>query len=858
MRRPVSVVSSSRKTMLFDKLRLPIHPAALGTTVGVSLTVLLFGILRAQAVPAGKQAGGKSAVSKPRFVPVPAAKARPASATPRNGEKIYRELCAPCHGANGEGGKGYRMPLTGEESVGGLSRFIASSMPPDAKTKLPADEAKKVAAYIHETFYSPVAQMRNKPPRVELSRLTVRQYSNAVTDLLGSFRKSEPVDEKRGLRAKYFKARRAKETVLERVDPEIRFDFGTGSALPAQDDPYQFEMHWQGSVVAPETGEYEFIIRTEQAATLWINDLQEPLIDGRVKSGDGNDYRARLFLLGGRHYPLRLEFFKGVTGVDNLKKLKEKPSQRATLTLQWKMPHRSIEVIPQHCLLPVVAPRMFVLTTPFPPDDRSIGYERGNLVSKEWDAAATEAAFEVAGYVWDNLRELSGVADDAPDRDARLRAFCRQFTSRAFRRPLSDEQAKFFITRQFENAPNLETAIKRVVLLTLKSPRFLYREVEVPEAGATALPAALETASAARDPYDIAARLSFVLWDSLPDEALLKAAANGKLSTRAEVLQQAERMVKDPRTRSKVRAFLLQWLKVEHYPDLAKDAKRFPKFNESVASDLRTSFEMTLEDVVWSEKSDFRELLLTDKFFLNGRLALMYGENLTLNAPFQPVAMDGGRRNGLLTHPYLLSSLAYLDTSSPIHRGVLIARSLLGRTLQPPPEAFTPIPANLHPKLTTRQRVAMQTKPPACASCHTMINPLGFSLEKFDAVGALRTHENGAPVDSSGGYRSRSGEQLKFADAGDLATFLANSDEVHVSFVQKLFHNLVKQPIKAYGPQTQPGLLQAFKTNNFSVRQQIIETAVTAALGPQDAKQTSQTGTLRANNPHRQGGTPRT
>jgi hypothetical protein len=331
----------------------------------------------------------------------------------------------------------------------------------------------------------------------------------------------------------------------------------------------------------------------------------------------------------------------------------------------------------------------------------------------------------------------------------------------------------------------------------------------------------------------VASRLSFVLWDSLPDAALLEAAAKGELATRAQVAGQAERMAADPRAWSKLREFFLQWLKVEHYPDLAKDKKRFPAFTEAVALDLRTSLELTLEDVLQGERSDFRELLLTNKVFLNGRLARVYGAGLAPGAPFQPVAMDYGKRAGVLTHPYLMASFAYVDDSSPIHRGVLIARSVLGRTLLPPPEAFTPIPADLHPKLTTRQRVALQTKPAACASCHNLINPLGFTLEKFDAAGRLRAKENDRPVDASGSYVSRSGKTVTFADARDLARFLAGSDEVHAAFAEQFFHHLVKQPVRAYGPAARADLRKTFAEGGFNVRKQAIETAVLSAMGPE-------------------------
>lgn len=192
--------------------------------------------------------------------------------------------------------------------------------------------------------------------------------------------------------------------------------------------------------------------------------------------------------------------------------------------------------------------------------------------------------------------------------------------------------------------------------------------------------------------------------------------------------------------------------------------------------------------------------------------------------------MDYGRRAGILTHPYLLASFAYIDNSSPIHRGVLIARNVLGRTLMPPPDAFVPLEANLHPKLTTRQRVAMQTQPAACSSCHNLINPLGFSLENFDATGSLRSRENGSRVDATGGYRSRNGKQAKFSGARDMANFLANNEEVHSAFVEKLFQHTVKQPIKAFGLQALPILRQSFRANQFNIRQQMVESAVLSAV----------------------------
>jgi Protein of unknown function (DUF1592)/Protein of unknown function (DUF1588)/Protein of unknown function (DUF1585) len=385
---------------------------------------------------------------------------------------------------------------------------------------------------------------------------------------------------------------------------------------------------------------------------------------------------------------------------------------------------------------------------------------------------------------------------------------------------LTDEQKTFFVDRQFKEAGDPQVAVKRVVLLVLKSPRFLYREI----------------GNSRPDGYDVASRLSFGLWDTLPDRALLDAAAAGQLANREQVASQAERMVGDLRARSKLREFFQQWLKVEQVPDLSKDPKRYSQFNETVASDLRTSLDLFLDDIIGSDAADFRQLLCADYVHLNGRLAQFYGAQLSPDAPFQKVALDPRERAGILTHPYLMSSFAYTASSSPIHRGVFIARSVLGRVLRPPPEAVAPLAPDLHPNLTTRERVTLQTKPESCVSCHGLINPLGFTLEHFDAIGRYRSEENGRPVDASGCYETRKGEIVRFGGVKDLATFLANSDETHTAFVQQLFHYLVKQPIRAYDPRTLPELKRFFAANDFNLRKLMVEIMATSALTSQGVK----------------------
>ena len=434
-------------------------------------------------------------------------------------------------------------------------------MPDDDPGSCVGEDAEKVASYIHDAFYSKTAQARNRPARLELSRLTVRQYHNTVADLIGSFRGPSAWEGPKGLHGEYYKSQRFRnkdDRIIDRVDPTVQFDFGVNLPDASKGIGHRFAIRWEGSVLAPETDDYEFLVRTEHSARLWVNDPQKPLIDRWVKSGNDTEFRESIRLLGGRVYPIRLEFSKGKQGEKDGKKDPDPPPTKATVALLWKPPGQTVDVIPQRFLSPGKGPQILVLQTAFPADDRSVGYERGSSISKAWDQATTDAALEVADYVAAHLGELAGVKDDAGDREAKVRDFCRKFAGRAFRRPLSDEQKSFYLDRQFKAAKSPDAAARRVVLLVLKSPRFLYHE---PKGGL--------------DAYVVACRLSYGLWDSLPDQALLDAAAAGKLATREQIAAQAERMVSDLRTRAKVREFLLQWLKVDRASDVSKDPKVF-------------------------------------------------------------------------------------------------------------------------------------------------------------------------------------------------------------------------------------------------------------------------------------------
>lgn len=747
------------------------------------------------------------------------------------GLAIYKEHCARCHADNGVGTKDVPEQLVGDRSVNQLAAYIDETMPEDDPAKVTGDAARQVAEYIHAAFYSPVARDRNRPARVEVSRLTVRQYQNTVADLIASFRNRGPgVDARRGLRAEYFRGRdfdRNAGLVYEQIDPQVDFHFGVEGPDPERFEPNRFAIRWTGSIVPAETGLYEFMIRTEHSAKLALNTAwyEMPLIDAYVKSGDETEYRASIFLLGGRAYPLKLEFSKADQGVDNKK---HEPLTNASIELLWRPPHGVLEAVPERCLIPHDAAEVFVLKTPFPPDDKSIGYERGTSVSQDWFAAATAASIETADHVLDHIEHLARVKRDAPDRAEKLRTFAASFAERAFRRPLTDDLRSLVIDRPFVDAPDLDTGLKRSLLLVLNSPRFLCREADSP-----ANPA---------DAFETAERLSFGLWDSIPDQPLWEAAAKNQLATPEQVQKQAARMVNDRRTRAKVRDFLFAWLRVDLGPEISKDQTRYSEFSPEIAADMRTSLEIFLDETLWSEgtdsrrSGDFRRLFTDDEVPINGRLAPLYGVNLPPDAAFRRVRLDDGRRGGLLSHPYMMSVLSYAGATSPIHRGVFLARSVLGNTLKPPQEAIAPLAPDQHPDLTTRERVALQTSAVACQTCHTMINPLGFALEDFDPIGRYRTLEiNGSvekPINATGSYLPREGLEATFKGTRELAAYVATSRDAQEAFVQSLFHALVKQPLRAWGPDTLDNLRKSFAAGDFDIRRLLVDIMTVAALPP--------------------------
>lgn len=746
------------------------------------------------------------------------------------GAAIYAKQCIECHGEKGQGVEGaYEKPLAGDRSLDWLTRRIERTMPEGQADECVGDDAAAVSAYLYDRYYSPKASGENrKPMGRSLQRLTVEQHRQSLADLVASFREQTPAANQYGLWVQVYPSRdMRKDALVERVEPTADANYTAEHPLYEKFDVKGHSVRWSGSLLAAETGEYEIVVRTDQAMRFWLNDGKAigggianemrdskdvALLDGWLQSEDKTEFRAKVFLLAGRAYPLMLEFSAHTQGVGNKEWHKNQKAKDSYVSLRWVPPGGAESVIPQRHLIPKRSPEVFVTDKPFPPDDASMGFISGAGVSEAWLNAATSSAVQTAGYVADHIDELAKTNPKPADRREQAIAFCQAFVSRAFRRPLSDDEVRRQVTRHFEQNDEIKPTVKRVVLAALLSPRFLY-----PQADTTA-----------RDSHDAAAALALAMWDALPDEPLRQAAAKGELNTPEQLASHAQRMMKDPRAKAKLMRFFHHWLELERAEYVDKDKALFPDFDEHLLADLRTSLDLFLDHTVFSDRSDYRELLLADSLYVNDRLAEVYGIDRGADAAkgFTLVTLPTDQRSGVITHPYLLTAFAYHNSTSPIHRGVFLTRNIIGRPLNPPPNAIPFEDTEFDPNLTMREKVTAFTRDSACMACHETINPLGFSLENYDSLGRWRTSENDKPINATSDFVGDDGQTLRLKGARDVANYAVASGAAHRAFVRQLFQHAAQRDPSAISPTALDQLTAGFEADAFHIQKLFTSIAV--------------------------------
>jgi hypothetical protein len=386
------------------------------------------------------------------------------------------------------------------------------------------------------------------------------------------------------------------------------------------------------------------------------------------------------------------------------------------------------------------------------PDTSINGFFAIGAAKATLSPSATEkfeaAAFTLAEKALDTQHRAAfvgctpaGTADDAC-----TTAFVKRFGRRAFRRPLTDDEVARFVglAKQAQTAlADFHEGLQFAVAGILQSPNFLFR-VELGK----------DVSSAMRpyDDYELATRLSYLLWNTTPDDALLDAASRGELSTEKGLLAQADRLLADPRAKSALDNFHSERLALEELDAVEKAASVYSGFDDALRTAMRNDVLDTIEEFTFGNAGDFRDLFTTRVAFVESKLASLYGLPAVKTSTRVELPADG-ERIGLLGKAAFLASNAHMEVTSPTKRGKYIRERLLCQSIPaPPPEVSTVLPEPDPSAPTMRKRLEAHVTIKSCAGCHTLMDPIGLSLEHFDTMGRYRADDKGFALDVTGKF----------------------------------------------------------------------------------------------------------
>jgi hypothetical protein len=417
----------------------------------------------------------------------------------------------------------------------------------------------------------------------------------------------------------------------------------------------------------------------------------------------------------------------------------------------------------------------------FPEEEVGLGFTNNSdtqsvsgLLVEQYETAAAQLATKAV----ENLNGLVGC--DPTKGDECVRTFITNFGLRAYRRPLAKEEVDrlFAFYGASKQSGDVRDAVRMTVQAMLQSPHFLYRL----ESGGAAVAGKVTKLTG----YEMASRISYLLWSTMPDAELFAAAGAGKLDSTGGILEQVQRMLKDARVNQSVGTFIGEWLDLAKLGKVEKDANLFPQFAPQVRALLRKETEQFAGDVMLNG-GNMEGLLLGNYSFMNKDLATFYGLSGPKGAAFEKVMLDGKKRLGLLTQAGLMASYAKPDQTSPITRGLFVRERFLCSSPPPPPANIRVSPPPPDPTLTTRERFARHRTDPACASCHSAMDPIGFGFEHFDAIGRWRDAEGSLPIDATGEVIGTRDADGTFDGVPELATKLSKSAQVRECLVGHWF-----------------------------------------------------------------------
>jgi mono/diheme cytochrome c family protein len=669
---------------------------------------------------------------------------------------VLDQYCVTCHNDRAKANAGnlslQGIDLTDAASAERLEKVVrklrAGTMPPIGNRRPDAATYNGLRRWLEGTL-DQAALAHPNPGRTEsLHRLNRVEYQNAVRDLLGL----EGIDYT---------------TLLPKDDASYGFDniAGVLGISPTHLDQYlntarHVSRFAVGDVTLPPSGETQ-IIRP---------DLSQ---DGRLEEmpfGTRGGTRLRRYFPVDATYTIRFQAFTGVgvseeepnfieVAVDGARvfyeRMKQKPI-RHTMTGADIQANTDWEIkVPVKAGLRNLTVT-FVQTTngqledllqPFmrPPGISSFRLTRMGGYSGPYLAqVAYTGPFNTTGPGdTPSRRKIFTCAPSAATAEEPCaRRILSTLARRAYRRPVTshDVDAIMAFYTKGRTGGSFDTGIQVAIERLLASPDFLFR-VEEDNAAANGRPYRVSD-------VELASRLSFFLWSSIPDDQLLEAAEKGLLKDPKVLDQQVRRMLADPKAEALATNFAGQWLRLRALPGVDRNPQMFPDFDDNLRQAMRRETELFFASVVREDRSAL-DLVNSDYTYVNERLAKHYGIPNVYGSHFRRVAVTDANRRGLLGHASILTVTAQANRTSPVARGKWILENLLGAPPPAPPPNVPPL-EETDVKGTLRVRMEAHRKNPVCASCHTMMDPLGFAMENYDPLGQWRTRDDGGPVDTAG------------------------------------------------------------------------------------------------------------
>ncbi len=470
-----------------------------------------------------------------------------------------------------------------------------------------------------------------------------------------------------------------------------------------------------------------------------------------------------------------------------------------------------------------------------PPEEEVAGFNNQAAALTSSDLLIEQymkVAEDVSTRAVDNIEALLPNCDPELDgNDSCASSFIQDFGKRAFRRPLlQSETERFKAVFDWALADadlgRFEDGIQLVIETMLQSPSFLYR----PELGEQT---PIEGDIVPFTSWETATKLSYMLWNTMPDDALFAAAEADELRTKEQIAAQARRMLEDDKARDLVRNFHTQWLQLTHLDSLTKDTGVYPDYDNSIRGLWKEEIQTFVEQVILEGDGSLKTLLTADYSFMNEQLASFYGDDVldSVSGPeLRQVRLEPERRAGFLTSAGLMASHANVNQSSPVFRGKFVREQLMCNTLPLPPNDLVIEPPELDPTKTTKEQFEEIGANPACAGCHTLMNPIGFIFEHYDGIGQWRDQQNGKPIDATGQVVQTDDIDGDYDGAPELARALADSTQVQECVSSQWFRFAYNRTVTSEDSCSIEQLNDVFRASDFNIKSLLVALTQTNAF----------------------------